>query len=123
MRMSKRYHLNVLFGALAVSCLLAGAAMAEETKKDAGGNKPPETILFDKTGKMAPVKFPHALHGKKNGCPACHEGKEPLFAMKRSDKGLKMADIYAGKACGACHDGKKDKAFAAKTGCMKCHKK
>lgn len=87
----------------------------------------PEFLLFDKTAKMAPVKFPHKLHGEKveGGCATCHEGKEPIFAQKKSAEGRKMADIYAGKACGACHDGKNanKKAFAAKSGCMKCHKK
>ena len=41
-----------------------------------------------------------------------------------------MADMYAGKSCGACHNGKemavgKDKkvVFASKGACTKCHKK
>ncbi|MEK7288201.1 MAG: c(7)-type cytochrome triheme domain-containing protein [Elusimicrobiota bacterium] len=87
-----------------------------------------EFIVFDKTGKMAPVKFPHAIHGQKNGCKACHEGEKPLFTQKRSGVDMKMADMYAGKTCGSCHDGKKKDPngkviFAAKAGCMKCHKK
>ena len=130
--MNKIDRLCTLFGAAAICCLMAATAAAQPqaeqgpAAKEDTGNKPPETILFDKTGKMAPVKFPHAVHGQKyvkNGCPACHEGKEPLFAKKRSDKGMKMKDMYEGQACGACHNGKKDQAFAAKSGCTKCHKK
>lgn len=88
----------------------------------------PEFIKLDKTGKMAPVNFPHKKHAEAlGGCKDCHEGEKPLFNQKRSGEGLKMKDMYAGETCGKCHDGKmkvKDKAvFAAKTGCMKCHKK
>jgi c(7)-type cytochrome triheme protein len=89
--------------------------------------KVPEKIIFKKTGTMPPVSFPHALHGKWNTCKDCHGGAKPVFPQKYSETGLKMADIYAGQACGACHDGKKvvngKTVFAAKTSCMKCHKK
>ena len=101
-------------------------AAKEESKEKPAAGEAPEFITFDKTNKMAPVKFPHKLHSEKaGGCKACHEGEKPLFAQKKSEAGLKMADMYAGKACGSCHDGNKEKGhpFAAKTGCMKCHKK
>ena len=92
-------------------------AAADKTEK-----APPETLKFDKVGKMAPVSFPHKKHIEKlGGCKDCHEGEKPLFDQKRSEAGLKMKDLYAGAACGKCHDGKK--SFAAKTGCLKCHKK
>lgn len=98
------------------------AAPAEGAKKEA-----PEFILLDKTAKMAPVKFPHKLHAEKNGgCKACHEGEKPLFAKEKSKEGFKMADMKAGKACGACHDGKdhgENKKVFASMMCMKCHKK
>lgn len=101
----------------------AAAAPAKADAKDQGkvDEKTPETIAFEKTAKMAAVKFPHHAHQKKFDCKECHEGDKPLFAKEHKGEGLKMADLYAGKACGACHDGKK--AFAAKSGCMKCHKK
>jgi c(7)-type cytochrome triheme protein len=90
--------------------------------------KAPEFLKFEKTSKMAPVKFPHKQHGQKFACKECHGGDKPLFPQKFSDEeGMKMADMYAGKNCGACHDGKdhgdNKKVFAAKTSCMKCHKK
>ena len=101
---------------------------AAADKKEGAKPEAPEFIMFEKTKAMAPVKFPHKLHAEKaGGCAACHEGKEPIFKQEKPGEGLKMADIYAGKACGACHDGKKlvggKTVFAAKTGCMKCHKK
>ncbi|MBI4667735.1 MAG: hypothetical protein HY747_00900 [Elusimicrobia bacterium] len=78
--------------------------------------------MLDKTGKLAPVKFAHTAHGKKNTCKDCHEGEKPLFLQKRNEAGMKMADMYAGKTCGSCHNGK-NKVFAAKSACAKCHKK
>ncbi|MBI5201617.1 MAG: hypothetical protein HY925_08545 [Elusimicrobia bacterium] len=100
----------------------AEAAPVEKAVPAEGEVKAPETLKFEKTGKMAPVAFPHKKHiDKLGGCKDCHEGEKPLFEQKRGEKGLTMKDMYAGAACGKCHDGKK--TFAAKTGCMKCHKK
>ncbi|HAH06908.1 MAG TPA: hypothetical protein DCM05_10345 [Elusimicrobia bacterium] len=107
------------------------AAKADEKKDEkaaeaAPAGEVPEILLLDKTGKLAPVKFQHAAHGKLNECKDCHEGDKPLFEQKRSTEGFKMADMHAGKNCGACHDGKdhgaRKKVFSSKT-CMKCHKK
>ncbi len=103
---------------LGVACLMAGSVRADDSAR------PPETLLFKKTGALAPVSFPHAAHAKRNACKDCHEGDSPIFPQKFSDEtGMKMADMYSGKSCGACHNGAKEKAFAAKGACMKCHKK
>jgi c(7)-type cytochrome triheme protein len=106
----------------------APAAAAAPAAPDA--NTPPESLTFKKTGAMAPVKFPHAAHVKNYACKDCHEGDKPLFPKKFDDEtGIKMADMYKGDSCGHCHDGKttfgadKKAIFAAKTSCMKCHKK
>jgi c(7)-type cytochrome triheme protein len=107
------------------------AAKPEAAKPAGDAPKPPESVVLDKTAKMAPVTFAHADHAKKFECKECHGGDKPLFPQKKAEAGMKMADMYAGKQCGACHDGKKTvdgkpdgKAiFAAKAGCMKCHKK
>jgi len=145
--MRKFWSLIVVSGALAAAFVFAGSAKADddktkkepvkveakaEDKSEAKGDdkKPPEVIVFDKA-KMGTVKFQHKAHAEKlGGCDACHGGKDPVFPQKKTE-GMKMADIYAGGGCGHCHDGKMkvgegDKAvtvFAAKTGCMKCHKK
>lgn len=121
---------TVLCSILAAAFLVAGRAWADDAKKEAKeepkaeGTKieQPEVLEFTKTNKMAPVKFMHKVHSDKlKGCKDCHEGEKPLFKQKRREEVYKMADMYKGESCGACHDGKK--AFAAKTGCMKCHKK
>lgn len=99
---------------------------AKETPAKAG-SEGPEKILLESCGKMAPVNFPHKLHGEKNACKDCHEGDKPLFEKKITKTGMKMADMYTGKLCGACHDGKKvvgtATVFEAKRSCAKCHVK
>lgn len=91
--------------------------------KSADAGSGPEKIIFEKVGKMGPVEFPHKLHGEKNACKDCHEAEKPLFEQKISNTGFKMTDMYAGKSCGACHDGKDKHPFEAKKACAKCHKK
>lgn len=75
-----------------------------------------EVYQVEATG---PVEFSHYTHidilGKN--CPTCHNGifnivteKNPVFTM---------ADMEAGKSCGACHNDKK--AFGVKDDCSACH--
>lgn len=129
----------MLAAALAAGAFAAGSASAADApaKKDKapaaalpapeGEAQAPETIKMDKVGKLQPVVFLHAEHGKLNTCKDCHEGEKPLFPKKRSGEGMKMSDMKAGKGCGSCHDGKKTfgkdkKKIFASTMCMKCHK-
>jgi c(7)-type cytochrome triheme protein len=109
----------------------APAAPEAAAKAPEAAPKTPDFIKFDRFGKMKmqPVDFPHAKHGKMFPCKDCHEGKEPLFAQKRSETGMKMTEMRAGKGCGSCHDGKKDfgegadkKKIFAVANCFKCHK-
>ncbi|MDE2238219.1 MAG: hypothetical protein KGK30_10035, partial [Elusimicrobia bacterium] len=128
---------SLLCGVLAGACLLAVSAARAQDNKEASKTAPdnpavaattatpkqaPEFIVFDKA-KLGVVKFPHKEHIQKLGaCDACHGGEQPLFAQKKTE--LKMAEMYSGKSCGQCHDGKEhagQKVFAAKTSCMKCH--
>ncbi|NLI76695.1 MAG: hypothetical protein GX442_09675 [Candidatus Riflebacteria bacterium] len=75
-------------------------------------------LPFTRVGAAGPVTFRHAFHAGIHPCADCHEGATPLFPMARAASAYLMADMYAGKTCGACHDGKK--AFAS-TGCARCH--
>ena len=148
--MRKLSVLSILCGALTASGGFAGSARADDAVKEpakaavaapaqtdtakaaetqlpasADAKKAPETVLFDKA-KLGTVKFPHKTHmGKVGSCDACHGGDKPLFPQKKTD--LKMKDMYAGGACGACHDGKEHygvkAVFKAQGACMKCHKK
>ena len=101
----------------------------EEKKEEpkAAGDTGPEKITFENVGKLGVVEFPHKFHGEKNKCDECHGGDKPVFEKKITKAGMKMADMYAGKNCGFCHDGKKvvgtATVFEAKKSCAKCHKK
>lgn len=103
--------------AIAVSVVFIGSAMAVapgKTLEFPGGDK--GKVVFD--GKI------HADKGNK--CADCHP---KIFPMKGPGKEgtakITMADINAGKFCGVCHNGEKDKAFKSSdaANCAKCHKK
>jgi c(7)-type cytochrome triheme protein len=82
--------------------------------KDRGATAPsaPLTYTIKNTG---PVNFNHTSHATF-ACDQCHP---KLFSMKKGDSKMSMADMYQGKSCGACHDGKK--AFPSMA-CAQCHK-
>ncbi len=63
------------------------------------------------------VVFSHGVHMVfADNCEVCHP--EP-WAMGKSPHGtIRMAPMYQGESCGACHDG--DQAFDA-TECSRCH--
>lgn len=63
------------------------------------------------------VKFVHASHTNKFRCAECHV---KLFTVSKDKLKISMGDLYEGKFCGACHNGKK--AFSANE-CGKCHAK
>ncbi|MBU0482563.1 MAG: hypothetical protein KKG47_15840 [Proteobacteria bacterium] len=77
------------------------------------------TIMFTKP--VMAVVFEHKTH-IENGleCDSCHS---ELFEMEtgvaESKDDFTMKSLYAGKYCGACHDG--DMAFASNTRCTVCH--
>ncbi|RPJ05709.1 MAG: cytochrome C [Deltaproteobacteria bacterium] len=101
---------EVFFLALLLSAMLVGNVFAVPSGKtiEYAGGSAGKVILDGKT---------HAEKGLK--CGDCHP---KLFPMKKGE-GFKMADINAGKACGACHNG--EKAFKANdnANCGKCHQK
>ncbi|MDA8387872.1 MAG: hypothetical protein M0Z58_04300 [Nitrospiraceae bacterium] len=77
--------------------------------------------LTFKDGKLGPVTFSGAVHAKAGlKCSACHPSLFPFMPAATGVK-INMKKIYAGKYCGACHNG--SKAFSAKDpkNCIKCH--
>ena len=71
-------------------------------------------------GSGGKVVFSGKVHADKGlKCSDCHP---KLFPMKKGE-GFKMADIDAGKSCGACHNGEKAFKTSDKANCGKCHQK
>jgi len=99
----------VLLLAVLVAVAFIGTSMAVP---------PGKTIEF-KGGPMGKVIFDGAKH-KKAGlkCTDCHP---KIFHMKKGADKITMKDIYAGKFCGTCHNGKR--AFNPKGNCKRCHKR
>jgi c(7)-type cytochrome triheme protein len=82
----------------------------------------PPDFTYKQTGDLTPTVFSHKNHLPKvnNDCTACHT---KLFTMtpggtENPSKPIPVAELMAGKYCGACHNGQK--AFPI-TDCVKCH--
>ncbi|HKK02036.1 MAG TPA: cytochrome c3 family protein [Desulfuromonadales bacterium] len=77
---------------------------------------PVHTITF-KQPSFGKVVFSHKVHIRKYGCKECHPKR---FTPGPGNKNFTMAEMYKGKACGGCHNGKI--SFNVKTSCVVCHK-
>ena len=81
---------------------------------------PCKTLEF-KGSPMGTVIFDGSTH-KNAGltCSDCHN-PDMFPKMKQGSIKITMNDLYAGRYCGRCHDGKK--AFWIKENCTRCHHK
>lgn len=75
-----------------------------------------ERELTYKVEGIGNVVFSHKFHSTAFGCDSCHP---KLFGMKKTQGKMKMDDMYAGKYCGACHNGN---IASPVSDCQKCHK-
>jgi c(7)-type cytochrome triheme protein len=55
---------------------------------------------------------------QNTGCADCHN-PDVFPKMKKGTVKITMADLFAGKYCGKCHDGKN--GFLIKENCDRCH--
>lgn len=79
----------------------------------------PDKNLEFKSNSMGTVIFDGTSHKKAGlSCSDCHN-PEVFPKMKQGTVKITMNDLYAGKYCGRCHDGKK--AFLIKGNCTRCH--
>ena len=79
----------------------------------------PDKTLEFKNNSMGTVIFDGTAHKKAGlSCSDCHN-PEVFPKMKQGTVKITMNDLYAGKYCGRCHDGKK--AFLIKGNCTRCH--
>jgi len=96
---------------LMMGFMVSGNAFAVGTGKTLEFTGSPEgLVLFDGTT--------HKSAGLV--CADCHN-PEVFPKMKQGTVKITMKDLYAGKYCGRCHDGKK--AFLIKDNCTRCHHK
>ena len=103
---------------VALSLLVAGILPALAADKVGGGD-----ITYP--GKTKPqVVYSHSIHATAGfACTDCHT---KTFEYKKG--AVKMADMYAKKSCGVCHNGttkgpKNGKVAFAIAKCDSCHKK
>ena len=72
-------------------------------------------IVFDKTGSMPVVRYPHKQHTEWLTCANCHP---KIFIPEKGANPVTMSAIMQGKYCGVCH-GKV--AFPPTMNCGRCH--
>lgn len=75
--------------------------------------------VYLETKDVGKVEFSHFNHLEAVGknCPSCHNSIYHI--VTKNNPAFTMKEMEAGKACGACHDGKK--AFSVKESCDTCH--
>jgi c(7)-type cytochrome triheme protein len=81
----------------------------------------PGKVLEFTGGPMGKVVFDGKVHKDAGAvCKECHN--DQMFPkMKQGTIKITMEEIYAGRLCGVCHNGKR--AFAAAGNCNRCHVK
>ncbi len=79
------------------------------------GMKPGKITFKTSAGEAA---FSHDFHTQAYKCLDCHT---KIFPFKSGTLKATMAEMEAGKSCGACHNKGKD-AFSVQDDCGKCHK-
>lgn len=77
---------------------------------------PQDAEVKAQTTGMPDIIFSHKKHAVWSGCELCHPD---IFGVKRGATIYSMADIFAGKYCGLCHD----KVSFPNLDCQRCHSK
>ena len=111
-------------GFLSLDSAPAGNGQASAQEERHGGD-----IIFEvkkNRQKLGHSVFSHQLHlDSGSTCKDCHNDKVFKRERKIGNNKFTMKDIMAGKACGACHNGRtqvKGKAvFPPKNTCKRCH--
>lgn len=101
---------TAIVGMLFVCSLGSSALAVQPGKKLEFKGSPEGTVIFDGT-----------IH--KNAGITCKDCHNPVMfpEMKKGTIKITMKDLYAGKYCGRCHDGKR--AFRILANCSRCHHK
>ncbi len=80
---------------------------------------PPGRVLEFSESPMGKVVFDGKIHQEADlKCKECHN--DQMFPkMKQGTVKITMAEIYAGRLCGVCHNG--ERAFGTQGNCNRCH--
>ena len=105
--------------AVTLACLLATAAGIAQSRLP----KLPQAFTFAQTGDSpGKVTFNHASHVDENApaCTACHPRLFKILKAGAAADGKSITHdaMKQGRACGACHNGKKSFGF---DDCTMCH--
>ncbi len=98
-----------------------GAAALAMLGPEAAGQqlRVPRDVTYETGGGPGPVVFSHESHvGYTEKCTACHIA---LFRMLQPTRRVTHADMEAGRACGACHNGQMAFPSTDPAGCARCH--
>ncbi|MCC0006846.1 MAG: hypothetical protein H6876_01810 [Hyphomicrobiaceae bacterium] len=100
---------RVLLAVVALALISAVAAHAEYG----------DVVLNDRSeaAGMRPVIFPHWYHRTVYKCRVCHA--ELGFKMEVGANRISMSDLYYGRFCAECHNGKT--AWGIEGNCGRCH--
>ncbi|BCR06682.1 c-type cytochrome [Desulfuromonas versatilis] len=80
---------------------------------------PPGRVLEFNDSPLGKVVFDGKVHQEAGAkCKECHND-EMFPKMKQGTVKVTMAEIYAGRLCGVCHNGKR--AFGTEGNCARCH--
>ncbi len=96
------------------------AAPAPTTKDPSELRLPPDLVYEGGAEGPGVVIFRHTTHAPLTGnnCLTCHP---QLFKLVHPERKTSHDEMTAGKACGACHDGKKAFGITETENCQTCH--
>ena len=96
------------------------AAPAPKTQEPPELRLPPDLVYEGGAEGGGAVIFRHTTHAALagNNCLECHP---QLFKILHSERKTSHDEMGAGKACGACHDGKKAFGVTDTDSCQNCH--
>ena len=96
------------------------AAPAPKTQEPPELRLPPDLIYEGGEEGGGAVIFRHTSHAALagNNCLTCHP---QIFKILHPERKTSHDEMGAGKACGACHDGRKAFGITDTEGCQNCH--
>lgn len=96
------------------------AAPSPATKEPSELRLPPDLVYEGGAEGGGDVVFRHTTHVAltQNNCVTCHI---QLFKLLHPERHTSHEEMTTGKACGACHDGKKAFGITDTDNCQNCH--